>query len=166
MVAPVTSEASRLIAAPLDQVWDAVEAMDLTTIFTASVPLPGIVAVEDQIGSWDRHGQSRHLRLSDGTRLREEITQAITPDGVFAGFTYEVTGYSGLIGHLTAKAIGRWEFETTGEGTQTRWHYAYAPKSGLTRPFIAAINGMFWRRYMDQALGRIETMITGAASAN
>lgn len=163
MPAAVTSHVSRQIAAPLHLVWQRVEAMELPTIFTPSGPLPGVVRLENQTGSWDAVGRTRDLVLTDGARLREEITQVALPDESGAGFAYNVTGYAGLFGTLTVQAEGRWQLRATGAGTSAEWSYAYVPRNGLTRPVIALINRLFWRRYMEDALRRIEVMIIGGA---
>lgn len=164
MPAPVTSHVSRQIAAPLHLVWQRVEAMELPTIFTPSGPLPGVVRVENQTGSWDAVGRTRDLVLNDGARLKEEITQVKLPDESGAGFAYTVTGYAGLFGALTLQAQGQWQFQGIHGVTSAEWSYAYAPRNGLTRPVIALINRLFWRRYMEDALRRIEVMIIGGAN--
>lgn len=162
----VTSEATRRIAAPLAQVWQSVEAMDLPRIFPAFAPLPGVKAVEEQTGSWDVVGRTRILVLDDGARLREEITQVHLPDGTQAGFAYQVTGYSGLIGRMTQRAEGRWSFTAQQGATVAHWAYAYHPRGAVARGFLALINRLFWRRYMSACLARIDHMITGNAPAS
>ena len=109
---------------------------------------PAVVAVEDQQGAWDRSGQSRVIRLADGSAMREELTRVDRP----SHFAYSITELSGPLGRLTSVFHGAWWFEARAEHTHARWQYRFEPRSAWLRaPIFLVVRG-FWQPYMARAL--------------
>jgi len=135
--ARVTPERAYELSGPLDP----------TMFYPGRWPLPAVVSVEDQSGSWDAPGRSRTLMLSDGGRVVETITDAISPDL----FAYELTDFQKLFGRLVSGARAEWRFEPEAGGTSIRWAYTFFALPGRTA-IVRAIVKLFWAPYMRRVL--------------
>ena len=93
--------------------WDVSGLLDPTTFYPKFGPLPAVVGVRDQTGSWDTVGRSRTLLLSDGSSVVETITDADSP----TYFAYELSDFTKLFGRLVAGARAEWRFERRDMGT-------------------------------------------------
>ena len=86
--------------------WEISGPLDPTKYYPKFGPLPAVVGVRDQTGTWDTVGQSRTLLLSDGSSVVETITDADSP----TYFAYELSNFTGLFGRLVAGARAEWSF--------------------------------------------------------
>lgn len=122
--------------------------VDLTKIFTGFGPLPAVVGIRDQTGSWDHVGVSRRPVLSDGTAAFERVTR-YEPGSYFA---YEVSGFTNALGRFVTGARGSWTFEPTADGgTAIEWTYAFRPRR-LRRTLVRLVIAPVWRLYMRRVL--------------
>lgn len=123
--------------------------IDLTRIFTGFGPLPAVVGIRDQTGSWDHVGVSRRPVLSDGTTAFERVTR-YEPGSYFA---YEVSGFTNALGRFVTGAVGSWAFEPTADGgTAIEWTYAFRPRRlrrAVVRLVVAPVWGLYMRRVLD-----------------
>ena len=134
--------------APRERVFDVFAPIDLRQILTGYGPMPAVAAVEDQQGNWDRAGQSRVIRLADGSSMREALTRVERPQH----FAYTISELSGPLARLTSVFHGAWWFEDSGEHTHARWQYRFEPRSAWLRaPTFLVVRG-FWQPYMARAL--------------
>lgn len=113
-------------------------------------PLPAVVGVEDQSGSWDTVGRTRKLVLSDGGHVIETITDAASP----TFFAYELSDFQKLFGKLVKGARAEWRFERVTDGTRISWKYTYFPLPGAGL-IVGAIVKLFWAPYMKKVLPTI-----------
>ncbi len=86
---------------------------NLRLILRGYGPLPAVAAVEAQTGGWDAPGQTRTIRLSDGSRMREALTVVERPRH-FAFVIDELTGPFRL---LVRGMRGAWWFEPAPDGS-------------------------------------------------
>jgi hypothetical protein len=143
---PVTVRATADVAPR--PAFEAAASVDLAKIFTGFGPLPAVVGVRDQTGSWDHVGVSRRPVLSDGTAAFELITQ-YEPHSHFA---YEVSGFTNALGRFVTGARGSWTFEPTADGgTAIEWTYAFRSRR-LRRTLVRLVIAPVWRLYMRRAL--------------
>lgn len=124
--------------------------VDPTKFYPRFGPLPAVVGVENQTGSWDTVGRTRKLRLSDGGHVIETITDAASP----TYFAYELSDFQKLFGKLVMGARAEWRFERVTEGTRISWKYTYFPFRG-TGFIVGAIVKLFWAPYMKRVLPTI-----------
>ncbi len=149
MTPEVVSEATLTIRAPRATTFERVAPIDLPSIFRGYGPLPAVVATEGQTGAWDAAGQTRRIRLSDGSTAREELTDYERP----RHFAYCVRDFTGPLRLLTSGARGSWWFDEAADGaTSVRWRYAFEPRAWWTRPILWAVVRPLWRGYMRAAL--------------
>lgn len=122
-------------------------------------PLPAVVAVEGQTGAWDAVGQSRTLRLGDGSTVVERLEAVDAP----RRFAYQLTGFTGPFGNLVAFADAEWDFVASSEGTRIRWVYTFhaQPKRGWVVRLVVAL---FWSRYMKRVLAALVGEVSRPAS--
>jgi hypothetical protein len=152
----LSAEVSTTIRAPLAMTFELLVPIDLTRILCGYGPLPAVRAVEDQIGAWDTPGQTRTIRLADGSSLREELVAVERPHH----FAYHVGELTGPLRLLTRGLRGAWWFEeisAPGTGaplTAARWRYVFEQRSLLTRPLASLVVRLLWQPYMAQALER------------
>lgn len=121
--------------------------IDLSQVFKAWGPFPGVVAVRNQTGDWDGMGQSRNPELSDGSTALERLTEFTAPHS----FAYEIVDFTGSMRFLVSGIRGEWTFTPDGSGTLIRWCYEFKPlrgRSWLLRGMIVPL----WRRYMRKGL--------------
>lgn len=120
---------------------------DPTRFYPKYGPLPAVIAVENQVGDWDATGQSRTLRLGDGSTVVERLKTVDAP----RRFTYQLTDFTGRFGSLVAFADAEWDFVTAVDGTRIRWTYTFhaQPKRGWV---VRLVVTLFWSRYMKRVL--------------
>ncbi len=156
----VVCEARTTIAVPRAAAFARVVPIDLPSVFRGFGPLPAIVAVTDQTGSWDAVGQTRTIRLSDGSEAQEALTDYDRP----RYFAYRVSDLTGPVRFLTTAARGEWWFEDVpGGATAIRWRYAFEPRSPLARPVLWAVARPLWQGYMYAVLRAIKEQVEAAA---
>lgn len=147
-------EISGTVSASPETTFDVFAPIDLTMIFRGYGPLPAVIAVEGQTGGWDAPGQTRTIRLSDGSTMSEELTTVERP----RHFAYRVIDLTGPFHLLVGGLRGAWWFESEegdsmeGARTRVRWRYAFEPRAMVTRPLAAFIVKVLWRRNMQRAL--------------
>jgi len=136
--------------------------IDLVGVMQAKGPIPGVAGVENQTGPWDAVGQSRTVRLTDGSAAYEELTSYTPP----RRFAYRVSGFTGPFHRLVKDAYGEWVFSEPKEGrTRIDWTYSFMPRGPLSRPLVFLIAKLFWRGYIDEALGRVAIEIERPGAA-
>jgi hypothetical protein len=120
---------------------------DPARFYPAYGPLPAVTAVENQTGAWDAAGQSRTLRLGDGSTVIERLRVVDAP----RRFAYQLTDFTGFFGNLVAFADAEWDFDASIEGTRIRWSYTFhaQPKRGWV---VRLIVTLLWSRYMRRVL--------------
>ncbi|MEP6479269.1 MAG: SRPBCC family protein [Rhodoglobus sp.] len=133
--------------------------IDPTKVYPRFGPLPAVIEVRDQSGTWDTVGRTRQLMLSDGGSVIETITDAATP----TFFAYELSDFQKLFGRLVSGARAEWTFAEADGGTRIRWTYAFHPLPGAG-PVVGAIVGLFWARYMRRVLPRIVAEVERTAA--
>lgn len=142
---PVTVQA-RSHLRPADA-FERVAPIDLSLIFRAWGPFPGVRGVRDQTGPWDRIGASRTPLLTDGSTATETLTE-YQPGNSFA---YEITGFTNVLGRLVTGVRGEWTFTPDGSGTLIRWTYEFLPRTARY-PLIRFGLAPPWRRYMHAGI--------------
>jgi len=139
-----------VIEGPQAAVFEYIVPIDLTLIFTGYGPLPAVIGVENQTGSWNGAGQTRTVILSDGSTARELLTRYDHP----RYFSYTVSNFSGVLRFLTISANGEWWFETSQHphSTFVKWSYAFNSRSAIVAPVLWLITNFLWQGYMNKAL--------------
>lgn len=143
---PVTVEAP-CIAGPA-VTFETIVPIDLPSIFKGWGPLPAVIAVSGGSGTWDKPGQERTPKFSDGGTAREMLTEYTMPHS----FAYELTEFTNSLAMLVTRIRGEWTFTPDGNGTVVRWTYAFYPRRGrgvLVRYVLAPL----WRRYAERVIG-------------
>jgi len=105
------------------------------------------VQVENQTGAWDGVGQTRVLRLSDGSSVRETTTDVVRPDF----FAYELTEFTKAFGPIIHHARAEWRFEAVESGTLITWTYTFFGKPGRGW-IVSLIVNLIWAAYMRQVM--------------
>jgi len=109
--------------------------------------IPATVQVENQTGAWDGVGQTRVLRLSDGSSVRETTTDVVRPDF----FAYELTEFTKAFGPIIHHARAEWRFEAVESGTLITWTYTFFGKPGRGW-IVSLIVNLIWAAYMRQVM--------------
>jgi hypothetical protein len=159
-VAEIVISQSAPVSAPPQTAFAAVAGLDAPSIFRARGPVPGVVGVEGHIAPWSAVGQTRTIRLSDGSSVHETLTAF--GDGALA---YKVTDFEGAFGRLAREARGEWRVTPHGDGARIEWRYVFTPASPLAALPLRVIAFAFWADYMRAALSRLKTSIETAAPA-
>jgi hypothetical protein len=130
--------------------FDAIAPVDLTRVFPGMGLVPAVVSVRDQVGDWDRAGQTRVAVLADGSEAHEELTAVQRPEH----FAYNLR-IGGTLGRVVPTAQGAWWFASAdrppGAATDIRWTYTFHPRPGagvLVRLLLVPL----WRRYARRSL--------------
>ena len=139
--------ADGVAAVPLAEAYERASAVDPTRQYPKFCPLPAVVEVVDQTGSWDTVGRTRMLRLSDGGHVIERITDADHP----TFFAYELSDFQKLFGRLVEGARAEWRFTEVSGGTRIHWSYVFHPKPRAGW-IVGAIVALFWAPYMRRVL--------------
>jgi hypothetical protein len=132
--------------------------IDLTSIFKGYGLLPAVIGVEAQTGKWDAIGQTKTVHLSDGSSVKELLTQYQRPDY----FSYVVSDFSGILGFLITSAVGEWWFESgnlSPNSTLIRWSYTFIPKSLIAVPILWIVNKFLWAGYMRSVMSTIQLQL-------
>lgn len=134
--------------------------IDLASIFTGYGPLPSVSRTLNATGPWDAAGRTRTVVFSDGSSATESLTSYDFPNG----FTYRITGFTGVLKYLASEARGQWWFESArGDNTTSiRWQYEFVSRFKLLRPLVILFTQALWRGYMGKALslskGQVEIL--------
>ncbi len=152
---PIHAEVEGPIEAELETVFDVLMPIDLRTILTGHGPLPAVVAVEEQTGDWSSIGESRIIRLADGSGMLETLTAVERPHR----FAYALTAPTSALRFLVRSFRGAWSFEPIDDGrggprVRAVWRYEFEPRSRLGWPLAWWIVKRLWRPYMAEALAR------------
>lgn len=145
----------------LVEAWERFVPVDLAKVFPKPQgPIPNVVDVRDQSGTWDIVGQTRSVVLSDGMVVTEEITESdpshgSLPSGNTAHFGYRVSGFTGPLGWLTDEARGTWDFREDNGKTRIEWQYTFNARFALAKPVLSVIVTVFWRRFMNEGLRNV-----------
>lgn len=142
-----TASASGIARATPKQAYDTSGPVDPAKFYPAFGPLPAVVGVRGQTGSWDTVGRTRTLLLSDGGHVVETITDAASP----TYFAYELSDFQKLFGMLVTGARAEWRFERVEAGTRILWTYTFFGKPGRGW-IVALIVKLFWAPYMARVL--------------
>jgi hypothetical protein len=124
--------------------------VDPTRFYPRFGPLPAVVDVRDQSGTWDAAGRTRRLELSDGGHVIETITDADPPNY----FAYELSDFQKLFGRLVRGARAEWRFDRVAGGTRIRWTYTFHPLPGRGW-IVGMIVRLFWAPYMRRIIPTI-----------
>jgi hypothetical protein len=144
---PVTVEAA-CTAGP-DVTFHTIVPIDLTAIFKGWGPLPAVKTVLGGDGTWERPGQERTTKFSDGGTAREVLTEYTAPHS----FAYELTSFTNSLAVLVTRIRGEWTFTPDGNGTLVRWTYAFYPRRGR-RLLVRCVLAPLWRRYAENVIIR------------
>lgn len=127
--------------------------LDPTQFYPRFGPLPAVVEVRDQSGTWDAVGRTRMLKLSDGGHVIETITDTTSAAGSdsVALFAYELSEFQKLFGRLVDGARAEWEFEAVESGTRIRWTYTFFAKPAR-RWVVWLVVSLWWSKYMGTVL--------------
>jgi len=121
--------------------------IDPTKFYPKYGPLPAVVAVREQTGSWDAVGRTRRLMLSDGGHVIETIAVVDSP----RYFAYNLTEFQQLFGMLVTDATAQWRYDRVATGTKVTWTYTFRPKRGASL-IVAGIVRFWWAPYMKKVL--------------
>jgi hypothetical protein len=143
---PVTVRAVTTVSP--ERTFRATAPIDLTLIFRGYGPLPAVVGVENQSGTWDHVGVDRDPVLSDGSTAHERLTGYHPP----SDFAYEVSAFTNIMNRFVSGARGSWTFTPTDDGgTAVEWTYALRPRRFRTLA-VRLLIAPLWRPYMRRAL--------------
>src|SRR6266567_1561314 len=136
--------------------FEVIAPIDLRKVFPGYAFFPAVVDVRNYPGHWDKAGLSRMPVFTDGSTAHETLIDYDSP----RTFSYEVTGFTNIFGHIVSKARGEWLFSTIHTGvTHIDWTYEFYPRKAM-RPFLKCITP-FWRRYMQKSLRLACQQVTG-----
>jgi hypothetical protein len=148
MANPVVVEQSRAIPVPPEEAFSRTLPMPLPTLFRRWYgPIPPIKAIRDQIGQWERVGQSRTIALKGGGTMQETLTSVEAPKS----FGYIISGITGPMAPLIDHFDGAWIFTPHGTGTRVTWRWTLYRKSAITAPALPVF-ARIWRGYARQSL--------------
>jgi len=142
-----SATAEGIVRATPRQAFEISGPVDPAVFYPKSGPLPAVIGVRDQSGTWDTVGRTRRVMLSDGGHVIETITDADSP-GYFA---YELSDFQKLFGALVTGARAEWRFERVAEGTRISWTYTFFGKPGR-RWIVTLIVRLLWGPYMKRVL--------------
>ena len=150
---PVQTSASITVDAPVAKTFDAAAGIDARALVQKHGPLPGIVNIEGQDAPWSAVGQKRHMTLTDGSTVDEELTTFSAGNN----FAYRVTKFSGVFAALVDHASGEWHFTTLGaDKTRIDWTYKFFPKGMIAEPVLWFVVKLLWPGYLNTALKRLK----------
>ncbi|MGI8459341.1 MAG: SRPBCC family protein [Propionibacteriaceae bacterium] len=160
MATPTTTvRRSRLIAAPVDSVFEAALSVPLPQLYRRRYgPMPPIVEVQDQLGAWETPGQTRVIVLADGGRMREELLSIDRPHR----FRNRLTVLKGPFTSLVATVDESWSFRPVGTGTDATWEWNLVAKSAVARLLVPLV-GRLWLGYAGVVLEQLSDEVLGTA---
>lgn len=139
--------------APADptRTFDILTPSDPTRFYPKFGIIPATVKVENQTGAWDAVGQTRTLKLADGSSVRE-TTHDVERPGFFA---YELTNFTKIFGRVVDHARAEWRFDAAGtdapDSTRITWTYTFFGKPGRGW-IVSLIVNLAWARYMRRVM--------------
>jgi hypothetical protein len=142
------------------QAYDISGPIDPRRFYPRFGPLPAVIDVRDQTGSWDTPGRTRTLVLSDGGSVIETITDAHSP----MVFAYTLSNFQKLFGALVSGARAEWRFDRVSTGTTIRWSYTFFGKPGRGW-IVSLIVRLFWAPYMRKVLPSIAAEVNRLAAS-
>ena len=150
---PVQTSASITIDTPIAKTFETAAAIDARVLVQQHGPLPGIVNVEGHDAPWSAVGQKRHMTLTDGSAVDEELTIFSTGHN----FAYRVSNFTGVFAALVDHAIGEWHFTAVGaDKTRIDWTYKFFPKGMIAEPVLWFVVKLLWPGYLKAALTRLK----------
>ena len=163
----IVAEVRGQIAADIETAFDVLMPIDLCTIMRGYGPLPAVEGVENQTGLWDSIGESRIIRLADGSGMLETLTVVDRP----RHFAYVISEQTNALRFLVASFQGAWTFEQAVAVEATPivnaiWRYEFKPRSILTRPLAWLIVKRYWQPYMAAAFARAALRVTEVCDAS
>ena len=147
------------IDAPVEVVFEAVLSLPLPQLYSRRYgPMPPIVAVRDQQGSFDTAGQTRVVVLADGGAMHEELLALERP----GRFSNRLTVLKGPFRPLVSTVEESWTFREVGSMTEATWEWNLYPRSALARLLLPVV-ARLWRGYAGGVLEQlaVETSGTG-----
>lgn len=127
--------------------FDILTPSDPTRFYPKFRVIPATIAVENQTGKWDAVGQTRTLKLSDGSSVVETTTDVERP----GYFGYELTHFTKIFRPLMDHARAEWRFDAVTGGTRITWSYTFFGRPGR-RWIVALIIRFAWSAYMDKVI--------------
>ncbi|CAO1652456.1 SRPBCC family protein [Salinibacterium sp. NYA9b] len=156
----VTATAQARTRASARQAYDYSGPIDPAQFYPRFGPLPAVVTVLEQSGTWDAVGHTRRLVLSDGGHVVETITNADSPEL----FAYELSDFQKLFGLLVSGARAEWRFDDRSTGSRIRWSYTFFAKPGRSW-IVWLIIRLWWGRYMRRVLPPIAREVERLAAS-
>ena len=157
---PVSVSRSRSIDAPPGVVFEAALSLPLPQLYSRRYgPLPPIVAVHDQQGSFDQPGETRVFDTADGGAMYEELLDIDVPHH----FTNRLVVLKGPFRPVVRTVEETWSFRSDGAGTTATWEWNLYPRSPLTRPAAWLIT-RFWLGYARGVQQQLADEVAGPAS--
>jgi Polyketide cyclase / dehydrase and lipid transport len=155
------AEVQTTVEVPLEEAFEHIVPIDLTSIFTGYGLLPAVSGTRNQTGAWNAAGQTRTVLLSDGGSAQEALTEYERPKR----FAYTVKGFTGALRFLAREARGEWWFERLPDrqATAIRWRYEFVSRTPLVEPLLRLITQWLWRGYMRKALGLSKAQVEAHA---
>ena len=154
-----TSTVQAIAPAEPTRTFDILTPSDPTRFYPKFRVIPATIAVEHQTGAWDAVGQTRTLKLSDGSSVVETTTDVERP-GYFA---YELTQFTKAFGPLVDHARAEWHFDAAEGGTRITWTYTFFGRRGRGW-IVALIIKLAWAAYMRKVMvGLVDEVRTVAA---
>lgn len=152
-----STTATTTIDMTTEDVFKLIVPINLSSIFTGYGPLPAVIKVCHQTGSWDAEGQTRTVVFSDGSTAQESLTCFEHPHH----FAYSIEHFTGMLRFLVKGAHGEWWFEKAPDQSTTaiRWRYTFLAKSKLLEPLVCLFTQLVWRGYMRKALNLSKTIV-------
>lgn len=125
--------------------------------FRGKGPIPGTVHAEVLGDGVMRPGARRLVRSADGTSVDEVIEELVAPSRQ----RYTLSGFSRPFSWLVRRGEGLWTLSPAPGGTYVRWDFSFTLTSLLAWPVVAVLLHVFFRRAMEDALGRIKRAVEG-----
>jgi len=150
------------IEASIEDAFEHIVPINLTSIFTGYGPLPAVTETRDQTGSWNAAGRTRTVVFSDGSSAQESLTGYEYPNR----FTYSIKGFTGLLRLFTREAHGEWRFERVPgrNATAIHWRYEFVSRTKFLEPLVGFFTQKLWRGYMSRALSLSKAQVEARAS--
>lgn len=153
----MTARASVQIPKAADQVFDLTTSCDgFPRFIWAYGPIPGITRAEMVGGRAPRTGAERHIHMTDGNVVEEELLVYDRPTRHrYRWLKPPAFPFSMIV----RTAQGDWRFtSTTNGGTRIDWDYSFELTSALALPLAAPLMIIF-RRWMRRTLLRARTVL-------
>lgn len=156
MATPYLLSSSTVVPASPEVAFDGVLAAPLEDLFPHRAgPIAPIRGCEGQDGAWGTVGQTRTVRLADGSSNLETLVAADRP----GSYRYRLTDFQGPFKTLVAAVDGEFSFLPEGSGTRVTWSWSLEPTNPMARPFLAVV-GFFWRQYAQKMWPRYAARLT------